>query len=92
MPDFVRIVKKDLFEVPPIFNKIKEASGMGNHEMYQVFNMGCRMEIYIPENKAAEIMDIADTFEIEAKIIGKVESSEEKELIIECADEILYYQ
>ncbi|MBW7840137.1 MAG: phosphoribosylformylglycinamidine cyclo-ligase [Chitinophagaceae bacterium] len=92
VPDFVRIVKKDLFEVPPIFNKIKEASGVGNHEMYQVFNMGCRMEIYTPENKAAEIMDIADTFEIEAKIIGKVESSEEKELIIECADEILYYQ
>ncbi|MCO6498468.1 MAG: phosphoribosylformylglycinamidine cyclo-ligase [Chitinophagaceae bacterium] len=92
VPDFVRIVKKDMFPVPSIFKKIQQASGVSNYEMYQVFNMGCRLEIYTTEEKAAEIIDIAESFEVEAKIIGKVEAFEEKELIIECEDEILYYQ
>ncbi len=91
-PSFTRVIKKDLFPVPEIFRKIQEASGAGNHEMYQVFNMGCRLEIYTTKERATDIIDMADTFEIEAKIIGSVEASEDKELVIELEDEILYYQ
>lgn len=91
-PNFTRVIKKDLFPVPEIFNKIQEASGAGNHEMYQVFNMGCRLEIYTTKERAEDIIDMADTFEIEAKVIGYVEASEDKELVIELEDEILYYQ
>lgn len=92
IPEFTRVVKTDLFEPPAIFQKMKEASGVNNFEMYQVFNMGCRMEIYTSAQKAKEIIDVAESFDVEAKIIGRVEASEEKELIIECENEILYYQ
>lgn len=92
IPEFTRVVKKDLFPVPGIFKEIQDASDAGNYEMYQVFNMGCRMEIYTTKERAAAIIDLADTFEIEAKIIGQVEVSEEKELVIEVDNEILYYQ
>lgn len=92
MPDFTRVVKNNLFTVAPIFEKIQAASNAGNHEMYQVFNMGCRLEIYTTKERAADIIDLADSFEIEARIIGHVESSEEKELVIELDNEILYYQ
>lgn len=92
IPAFTRVVKKDLFPVPEIFKKIQQASNAENHEMYQVFNMGCRMEIYTSQERAADIIDLADSFDIEAKIIGLVEKSEEKELVIELENEILYYQ
>lgn len=91
-PPFTRVVKKDLFAVPEIFKKIQQAGNAGNHEMYQVFNMGCRLEIYTTKERAADIIDLAESFEIEGKIIGHVEASEEKELVIELENEILYYQ
>lgn len=92
IPEFTRVVKKDLFPVPEIFKKIQAASDAENYEMYQVFNMGCRMEIYTTAERAGNLIDLADSFEIEAKIIGQVEVSEEKELVIELENEILYYQ
>lgn len=82
IPENVRIIKDNLFEVPEIFSKIKQASGADNREMYQVFNMGCRMEIYTDEAFAQEIISEAKTFGIEAKIIGRVEQAEKKSLII----------
>jgi len=91
-PDFTRIVKRDLFPAPEIFREIQSASNASNYEMYQVFNMGCRMEIYTTIQRSAEIIDLAESFGIEARIIGQVETSEEKELVLELENEILYYQ
>lgn len=82
IPENVRIIKDNLFEVPEIFSKIKQASGADDREMYQVFNMGCRMEIYTDEAFAQGIISEAKTFGIEAKIIGRVEQAEKKSLII----------
>lgn len=92
LPSPMCIIKNNLFEPPPIFQKIREAAQTDLYEMYQVFNMGCRMEIYTNKETAAEIIDLADSFEIEAKVIGHVETSEEKELLIELENEILCYQ
>lgn len=92
IPHFTRVIKTDLFPVPEIFSEIQSASGANNHEMYQVFNMGCRMEIYTSEERAADIIDLAESFHIDAKIIGHVEESESKELVIELDNEILYYE
>lgn len=92
LPEMTRVVKDNLFPVPPIFKKIQKASGADLHEMNQVFNMGCRMEIYTTKERAADIIDLAESFEIQAQIIGRVEASEEKELVIEEENEILYYQ
>lgn len=82
IPDNVRVIKDNLFAPPEIFQKIQEASHSDDHEMYQVFNMGCRMEIYTDEDFAKEIISIANTFEIDAQIIGRVEESDKRSLII----------
>ena len=78
----VRVIKDNLFEPPEIFNLIQEASGSDDKEMYQVFNMGCRMEIYTDENFATSIIDAAKNLNIDAQIIGRVEASDKKELLI----------
>lgn len=91
MPDYVRVVKDNLFEAPPIFQLISESSGSDNREMYQVFNMGCRMEIYTNEKAAERIIKAASQFNIDAQVIGRVEKSGAKELLIRTADaEIVY--
>jgi phosphoribosylformylglycinamidine cyclo-ligase len=81
--DKLRIVKNRLFPVPPLFQLIREQSGTDWQEMYKVFNMGHRMEIYLPESDAGEVIAISRSFGIDAQIIGYVEASEKKELIIE---------
>ena len=78
----VHVIKDNMFEVPPLFKLIQEQSGTDWKEMYQVFNMGHRMEIYLPEEFAKEIIDISESFGIEAKIVGRVESYEGKKLTI----------
>lgn len=83
IPGNVRVIKDNLFEVPEIFQKIQEASKSDNREMYQVFNMGCRMEIYTDKDFAEKIIEQAAGFKIEAQIIGRVEACEKKELIID---------
>lgn len=80
--DNLRIIKDNLFETPPLFRIIREQSGTDWAEMYKVFNMGHRFEIYIPEEHAGEIISISKTFDIDAKIVGRVEASDRKELII----------
>ncbi len=78
----VRIVKDNLFEPPIIFNLIQEASQSDDREMYQVFNMGTRLEIYTTAKEAAAIINVAKGFGVEAQVIGRVEGSERKELVI----------
>jgi len=80
--DKLHIVKDNLFETPPLFNLIKEESGTDLKEMFEVFNMGHRMEIYIEEKYANQIIDISKKFNIEAKVIGHVESAPKKQLTI----------
>ena len=80
--DKLHIVKDNLFEIPPLFNLIKEESGTDLKEMFEVFNMGHRMEIYIEEKYAHQIIDISKSFNIEAKVIGHVESAPKKQLTI----------
>ena len=82
IPENVRVVKDNLFEPPIIFKLIQEASESDDKEMYQVFNMGCRMEIYTDEDFASAIIDAAKSFNIDAQIIGRVEDSDKKELVI----------
>lgn len=82
VPNNVRIVKDQLFEPPLVFQLIQQASGADDREMYQVFNMGTRLEIYTTEAAAGDIIGIANQFGVEAQIIGRVEASEKQELII----------
>ena len=83
--DQMRIIKDNLFPVPPLFRMIQEQSGTDWAEMYTVFNMGHRMEIYLAPEYAAETISIARAFQVDAQIIGRVEESAEKELIIRSA-------
>ena len=80
--DGVRVVKDNLFPVPPLFKAIKEQSGTDWAEMYKVFNMGHRMEVYLPEQHAQDIIDISRSFGIDARVIGRVEPSDKTELVI----------
>ena len=85
IPDNVRIIKDNLFEPPVIFNLIQQASNATDKEMYKVFNMGTRMEIYTNEKDADAMISVAKKFGVEAKVIGRVEASEKKELEIQTA-------
>ncbi len=78
----VHIIKDDLFPVPPLFRMIQEQSGTEWKEMYKVFNMGHRMELYVPENVAEQIIAISQSFGVDAKIVGRVEESDKTELTI----------
>lgn len=80
------VIKDNLFPVPPLFRIIQEQSGTSWKEMYQVFNMGHRMELYVPEEIAADIIDTASGFHIEGRIIGRVEKSEKPVLTIKHAE------
>ena len=82
LPGPMRIVKDNFMEVPPIFKLIQENSGANAREMYQVFNMGHRLEIFTDEQSAQDLIALAKTFNIEAQIIGSVEASAQKELIL----------
>jgi phosphoribosylformylglycinamidine cyclo-ligase len=83
LPGNMRIIKDNLMEPPPIFKLIKENSGANTKEMYQVFNMGHRLEIFTDSESAAALIEIAKTFNIEAQVIGHVEAATSKELILE---------
>ena len=78
----LHIIKDNLFELPVLFKMIQEQSGTSWSEMYQVFNMGHRMEIYVPEIIAEEIISISKSFDVDAKIVGRVEPSVQKKLTI----------
>ncbi len=80
--DSLHIVKDHLFEIPPLFKLIQEQSNTDWKEMYQVFNCGHRMEIYVPQAIAEDIIAISESFNVEAQIVGHVEASEKKKLTI----------
>lgn len=78
----VRVIKDNLFPVPPLFKTIQEQSGTDWAEMYKVFNMGHRLEVYLSPEDAETVIDISKSFRIDAQIVGRVEESDKKELII----------
>lgn len=80
--DNLHIIKDSLFEVPPLFKLIQEQSGSDWKEMYKVFNMGHRMEIYVDESHAKEIISISKSFDVDAKIIGRVEKAPQKKVTL----------
>lgn len=82
VPDNVRIIKDNLFEPPAIFQLIQKASKADDREMYQVFNMGTRLEIYTDEKYADTIIGISKSFGVDAQVIGRVEAGNKKELLI----------
>jgi phosphoribosylformylglycinamidine cyclo-ligase len=90
--DSIRIIKDDLFPVPPLFELIRNESGTPMKEMYEVFNMGHRLEIYTDTETAQKLIDAAAQFRIGAKIVGRVEESFQKELIIQDGDDLFTYQ
>lgn len=80
--DNLHIIKDNLFEVPPLFKMIQEQSSTNWREMYQVFNCGHRMELYVPQEIAENIIAISKSFNVNAQIVGRVETSDKKKLTI----------
>jgi phosphoribosylformylglycinamidine cyclo-ligase len=91
LPGTFRIVKDNLFAPPPVFQIIQANSGSSLREMYEVFNMGCRLEVYCQPNDAAIMIEAAKAFNIDAQVIGRVEASDKKELIIKAGGEEIVY-
>jgi phosphoribosylformylglycinamidine cyclo-ligase len=80
--DKLHIIKDNMFPVPPLFKLIQEQSKTDWKEMYQVFNCGHRMELYVSPEVAQNIIAISKSFQVDAKIIGRVEASEKRKLTI----------
>jgi len=80
--DDVHVIKDNLFPIPPLFELIQKESNTDWQEMYKVFNMGHRMELYVPEEIAADIIQISESFGIPAQIIGRVEAAAQKKVTI----------
>ncbi|MCG8476360.1 MAG: AIR synthase-related protein [Cytophagales bacterium] len=78
----LHVIKDNLFEIPPLFRLIEEQSGTDRKEMYKVFNMGHRLEFYLPEEHADEVIAISKRFGVDAKIIGRVEASVQKQVTV----------
>ncbi len=91
LPSAMRVVKDNLFAPPLIFQLIQQNSGADNREMYQVFNMGHRLEIFTNEQAAEKMIAAANGFDIEAKIIGRTEKANEKELVLYADGEVIPY-
>lgn len=81
--DNLHVVKDSLFPVPPLFRIIQEESGTSWEEMYKVFNMGHRLELYVPEDLADEVISVASSFNVEAKVIGHVKDGKEKTVTVD---------
>jgi phosphoribosylformylglycinamidine cyclo-ligase len=91
VPDNIRVVKDNLFTPPVIFRVIQEASKAHDREMYEVFNMGTRMEIYCSEKDADKIIRVAQRFGVDAQVIGWAEASKTKQLVIKTGSGELVY-
>lgn len=83
LPSALRVVKNNLLPVPPLFTMIQQSAGTDWKEMYQVFNMGQRLEIYTDKETAAAIVEISKSFNIDAQVSGYVEASDKKEVVID---------
>ncbi|MFZ9686872.1 MAG: AIR synthase-related protein [Chitinophagaceae bacterium] len=91
LPGNYKIIKDNFLPVPPIFDLIQKSSGADYKEMFQVFNMGCRLEIYTNENAAKRFIEIANAYNVDAQIIGRVEASIEKMVEIHHEKEIYHF-
>jgi phosphoribosylformylglycinamidine cyclo-ligase len=91
LPQPLRVIKDNLFEPPLIFQIIQQNSGADDKEMYQVFNMGHRLEIFTDESSAQQMIDAAKQFDIDAKVVGRVEASSKKELVLKVNDKEIIY-
>lgn len=91
LPGNFRIIKDNLFEPPVIFKLIQESSGSDNREMYQVFNMGHRLDIFTDAATSESIIKVAQSFNINAQIVGRVEANDKKELFLKLGDEEISY-
>jgi phosphoribosylformylglycinamidine cyclo-ligase len=91
LPHNFKIIKDNLFDAPEIFNIIEKSSGSSLKEMYEVFNMGCRLEIYCSQEDAQTMIDTANGFGIAAQIIGRVEAGNKKELVIKIKNAEINY-
>ena len=89
--DDVRVVKDNLFTPPPLFDLIRAESGTAYREMYQVFNMGHRLEVYLDEQRAATVLDIARDFGIDAQIVGRVEAADRPTVTLHTPDGVHDY-
>jgi phosphoribosylformylglycinamidine cyclo-ligase len=87
----LHVIKDNLFETPPLFKLIHDASGTDLKEMYKVFNMGHRMEIYLEEKFAQLVIDISKSFGVEAKVIGRVEDADTKKVTLKTAQGTFVY-
>lgn len=92
LPGNFRIIKDNLFKAPEIFHIIQQNSGSNNKEMYEVFNMGCRLEIYCDAADAGIMINVAKAFGIDAQVIGRVDAAEKKELLIKVNGEDIWYR
>ena len=81
--DELHVIKDQLFLIPPLFDLIQKESQTSGREMYQVFNMGHRMEFYVPEQQAKEIISISNNFNVAAQVVGRVEASTSKKLTLQ---------
>ena len=90
--DKVHVIKDKLFHTPPLFELIQQESGTPWQEMYKVFNMGHRMELYVAPEDAARIIEISESFGVEAQIVGRVEAAERKQLTIHSPYGTLSYE
>ncbi|MBC6427430.1 MAG: phosphoribosylformylglycinamidine cyclo-ligase [Ekhidna sp.] len=89
--DKLRIIKNNLLPTPPLFEMIQSESGTDWREMYKVFNMGHRIEIYVTEEAAEQLIELSESFNVKARIVGRVEPSDKKELIIQSPYGIFKY-
>ena len=89
--DALHVIKDNLFDCPPLFELIQKESATSWKEMFEVFNMGHRMEIYLPEDKSVQVINIANSFDIDAKIVGRVEKYPKKKLTIKSSKGIFEY-
>ncbi len=89
--DQLHVIKDNLFDVPPLFRVIREQSNTPLREMYKVFNMGHRMELYLPEQYAQRVIEISESFNVDAKIIGRCEYSTSKKLTLHSPEGLIEY-
>lgn len=87
----LHIIKDNLFEIPPLFKLIHGVSGTDLKEMYKVFNMGHRMEVYLDEKFAQQVIDISKSFGVDAKVVGRVEAADTKKVTLKTAQGIFVY-
>ena len=91
LPENCKVIKDNLFEIPPLFDLIAKESNTPLNEMFKVFNMGHRLEIFTDQETAKQMIEISNEFKIRAKVIGRVESTEKKSVEIVFKEEHFSY-